>query len=303
MTGGELKGAGASDQATDKQWEEFIEKIEAAGWSSGGGFNPGGETHVTFYRRDGLYNLSPEETAILLGLVDEEGQIISGHDEFDERTGQTERFGYDVETDQGTGEVVVAYSGPDDEKYQAFLERLLALGHVLNGQQETEVGEFKMKLARYVSLPIFRHEGETASEFLRAELMPMRATNKLIGQIATAESDNGTIEMMVQAGIPRAEAIAGVVNLVATTFTQDVGGYEGEVAALKLWHRHVDYRYTKLLEALQAQHSGKELLEDFIATNPVLETLGGIREGVRQTLSRSQERADRLQLGEQRSLE
>src|SRR3989338_8235472 len=150
MASGDEKVPWEDVDIEDARLEMFIDRIEAAGWLSGGGFNPGGEAHVGFYRRDGLYTLSPEETAIRLDLLDKNGQIVLGRDEVDSRTGQTERYGYDIETDPQTGELVIGYSGPDDERFQAFVEKLLTLGHNLNHQQEAEIGDFKMKLARYV---------------------------------------------------------------------------------------------------------------------------------------------------------
>src|SRR3989344_4348442 len=100
------------------QLEMFLERLEGAGWLSSGGLGsgPNGEAHVGFYRRDGLYTLSPEETAIRLDLLDKNGQIVLGRDEVDSRTGKTERYGYDIETDPQTGELVIGYSGPDDER-------------------------------------------------------------------------------------------------------------------------------------------------------------------------------------------
>ena len=53
MASGDEKVAWEDVDIEDARLEMFIDRIEAAGWLSGGGFNPGGETHVGFYRRDG----------------------------------------------------------------------------------------------------------------------------------------------------------------------------------------------------------------------------------------------------------
>ena len=157
--------------------------------------------------------------------------MVAGRDEFDRRTGQVERFGYDVETDPETGEVVIGYSGPDDERFQAFFEDLLALGHDLNHQQEAEIGDLKMKAARYVSNPIFRPENVPASEFLEEDFMPNLATNKLLAQLKRTDSEDGTLRMMTDAGISRMDAITGIVSLVATSFTHRVPSLPAEAAA------------------------------------------------------------------------
>lgn len=283
----------------DARLEMFIDRIEAAGWlSAGGSVAPSGETHVGFWRRDGLYVLSPEETAIRLELLDEEGRVVSGYDKFDSRTGQVERFGYDVETDPKSGLVCIGYSGIDDERYQAFVEDLLTLGHDLNHQQEAEIGDFKMKIARYVSNPIFRPENVPASEFLEEDLMPNLATNKLLAQLKRTDGEDGTLRMMTDAGISRMDAITGIVSLVATSFTHRVPSLPAEAAALESWHAHVDYRYTKLLEALQAQYANSSDLDVALASNPTLEALDGIREGVHQASLRSRENLKRLQEAE-----
>lgn len=295
MASGDERVAWEGVDIEDAKLEMFIDRIEAAGWLSGGGFSPDGETHVGFYRRDGLYTLSPEEIAIRLDLLDKQGRIVLGRDEFDSRTGQVERFGYDIETDPKTGEVVIGYSGPDDVRFQAFFEDLLALGHDLNHQQEAEVGDFKMKLARYVSNPIFRPEGAPASEFLEVDLRPNLATNQLLGQIRETEDEEGLFRNMRESGMSRREVITGITSLTAPAFMHGVLGLAQQAAALEKWYAHVDYRYTKLLEAIQAQYVDSSGLDVALATNPTLEALDGIREGVRQATLRSQERVARIQ--------
>lgn len=249
--------------------EMNLDLLHKAGWESSGGFDTR-EMNLGFYRSEGHYSLSREETAIRLGLFDDKGDVYTGHNELSNRTGSIENFGYDVDIDPITGEVVVGYSGPSDERYEDFFKALLALGHDLNHHQLLEAGEIKL-----------------------GELRPMRVTNILMRQIGSHHNGDGTIEMIVAAGSPRDEAISGVVSkLVAVTYTEGCQSPREEAEDLERWYYHVDRRYTRLLEVLQARFTEDGDIDDFLASNPVLETLGSIREGVRLATIESRTRAE-----------
>lgn len=242
----------------DARFEMHIDLIERAGWLSAGGHS-GGTRDEGYYRQNGRYMLSPGETAIRLGLIDDNGVQVSGYDAYDPRTTQVERFGYDVETDSTTGEVVITYSGTDDERYKRFFNDLLTLGHDLNSQQERETG----------------FTGDQDPNEVSTRLCD--ATNKLIAQFENPEND--TLASFIEATNSRTLAIKHLTKLSADTFCKPEWTDQERSEFLQSWDAHIAHRYLEAYKALRSQYTGDDFA-GFADSNPVLGMLKGMGAGV-----------------------
>jgi len=184
--------------------EMYQELLDQSGWRFIQDQSPQGLFKV-FWRHEGHYRLSPDETAICLGIP------MSAVDEFRSQAGESsdgsQDFVHKIHTDPTSGQVSIGFDGPADESYYNFLNRVIELGKDLNEQQEDELGETDTRIARQISLSdSYRSE---AADIL---LIPNNATNRLLRQFERAGEPDGTLSMMKSAGISKEDAIAGITH-------------------------------------------------------------------------------------------
>ncbi|HXE09958.1 MAG TPA: hypothetical protein VN554_00860, partial [Verrucomicrobiae bacterium] len=98
----------------------LLQRIEEAGWASGGGFGPN-EVNLGFFRQEDRLDVGFVEATERLGILGDDGQV---------------RPGFSVAPDSKTGVTVISYSGPPGEQFDGFVDRLVALGEELEVKQE-----------------------------------------------------------------------------------------------------------------------------------------------------------------------
>src|SRR4051812_28347308 len=96
-----------------------LQRLEESGWSSGGGY---GETTVNagFYRQEDKLAGGAVEATQRLDLLDEQGLLLTG---------------YTVEVDEETGTLVIGYEGERDERFDKFIDDMVAWGDELEARQ------------------------------------------------------------------------------------------------------------------------------------------------------------------------
>lgn len=257
----------------DARREMLFNRLKVAGWGAFGVVQPSTFDYAAFWRDEGRYTISPQEAAIRLKLAGGEGNLPAG---------------YTVFTDKGT-DLLVKYTGEHDERYDAFVEDLVALGAELNDQQETEAPSLEESLP--AARDAYASGEEAVADFLKAGSKIPEATNKLMRQLERAETGDGTLKMLIEAGISRKEAIAGIVEVAAGIFyrdeTEDIWPEEADF--LRAWQDHIVRRFEDLHSSAKAQ-----TLLGAANTEKILGTLSAIGLGVGRAGIRSRELAAKL---------
>jgi hypothetical protein len=129
VDGSPVDGGGFEDDA----YMATLRRLEEAGWSSAGGFSDS-EINAGFYRADGKLPVGLVEAVDRLGIVDEQGLLLPG---------------FELETDENTGGLVIGYEGDRDEKFDQLIDSLVTWGEELEERQtEALKREAMLALAR-----------------------------------------------------------------------------------------------------------------------------------------------------------
>lgn len=233
MTGGEANG-GIGAEADDPAMQ-LIRRLEDAGWATGGGIGPQG-VNAGFYRREDKLDIGFVEATQKLSILGEDGTVLPG---------------FNVSNDEDTGQVVIGYEGPLDERFDALIEAMVGWGQELEDRLEDALDRE----------PMAGWAGRETDRLRRQISEPANARN------IAGEAD--------RRGMSRQDVVAEVTRLALSTMTHRVET-DQVPDYLESLFAHVTWQQEGLMDEGGTKPKGSGRYE--------FNTLAGMAKGIRQEL-------------------
>lgn len=197
MVDGGMHDGDVSGEAMDP-YAALLERLEGAGWLTGGGFGID-EVHAGFYRQADKFDIGFVEATQKLDIIDESGQV---------------RPGMNVSNDKEMGVLVISYDGVPGTDFDRLVEDLVSWGEELEARQAEALERPEMvdwaqeqagRLVKQVAVLEAEHEdglGELDEEYqreIKADVAALATNSMVVGMTEDAAIEPVVIERRLEA--------------------------------------------------------------------------------------------------------